>query len=108
MKVIFLMFAFPDMNKSFNMYTTIVEEFVNHGHDVVIVAPGKDKTGIYLENNIEILRVNTLPIKNVPNVLKGISNILLPYQFKKAINKYYPNKSFDLIVAPTPPITLVD
>lgn len=108
MKVIFLMFAFPDMNKSFNMYTTIVEEFVNHGHEVVVVAPGKDKTGIYLENNIEILRVNTLPIKNVPNVLKGISNILLPYQFKKAINKYYPNKSFDLIVAPTPPITLVD
>lgn len=101
------MFAFPDMNKSFNMYTTIVEEFVNQGHDVVVVAPGQNKTGIYLENNIEVLRVNTLPIKNVPNVLKGISNLLLPYQFKKAIQKKYPHKSYDLIVAPTPPITLV-
>lgn len=107
MRVLFLMFAFPDMNKSFNMYTTIVEEFVNHGHEVVIVAPGNDKTGLYKENHIEVLRVNTLPIKNVPNVLKGISNLLLPYQFKKAINKFYPDINFDLIISPTPPITLV-
>lgn len=107
MKVLFLMFAFPDMNKSFNMYTTIVEEFVNNGHDVVIVAPGNNKTGIYLENKIEVLRVNTLPIKNVPNVLKGVSNLLLPYQFKTAINKFYSDERFDLIISPTPPITLV-
>ena len=80
MNVLFLMFAFPDMNKSFNMYTTLVEEFVKHGHEVTIVAPGKDKTGVYVENAIPVLRVQTFPIKNVPNNLKGISNVLLPYQ----------------------------
>ncbi len=108
MKVLFLMFAFPDMNKSFNMHTTLVEEFVKYGHEVTVVAPGSDKTGIYNENNIPVLRVSTLPIKNVPNYLKGISNLLLPFQFGRAINKFYKGKTFDLIISPTPPITLVD
>ena len=108
MKVLFLMFAFPDMNKSFNMYTTLVEEFVNHGHEVTVLAPGKDETGVYVENTIPVLRVQTLPIKNAPNYLKGISNVLLPYQFERALNKFYKGKSFELIISPTPPITLVD
>ncbi len=108
MKVVFLMFAFPDMNESFNMYTTLVEEFVKYGHEVSVVAPGSEMTGIYFENNIPVLRVRTLPIKNVPNYLKGISNLLLPFQFRRAMNKFYRGKSFDLIISPTPPITLVD
>ncbi|NDC29365.1 MAG: glycosyltransferase WbuB [Bacteroidetes bacterium] len=108
MNVLFLMFAFPDMNKSFNMYTTLVEEFVKHGHEVTIVAPGKDKTGVYVENAIPVLRVQTFPIKNVPNNLKGISNVLLPYQFDRALNQFYKERSFDVIISPTPPINLVD
>ena len=108
MNVLFLMFAFPDMNKSFNMYTTLVEEFVNHGHEVTIVAPGKGKTGVYVENAIPVLRVQTFPIKNVPNNLKGISNVLLPYQFDRALNQFYKERSFDVIISPTPPINLVD
>lgn len=108
MRVLFLMFAFPDMNKSFNMYTTLVEEFVCNGHDVVVLAPGSGSTRIYLEGKIPVLRVKTLPIKNVPNYLKGISNLLLPYQFERALKRFYKEKVFDLIITPTPPITLVD
>lgn len=108
MRVLFLMFAFPDMNKSFNMYTTLVEEFVCNGHDVVVLAPGSGLTGIYLEGKIPVLRVKTFPIKNVPNYLKGISNLLLPYQFGQALKRFYRDKVFDLIITPTPPITLVD
>lgn len=90
------------------MYTTLVEQFVNYGHEVTVLAPGSEQTGVYNENNIPVLRVRTLPIKNVPNYLKGISNLLLPYQFERALNKFYQGKSFDLIISPTPPITLVD
>ncbi|MDP4678765.1 MAG: glycosyltransferase family 4 protein [Cyclobacteriaceae bacterium] len=96
------------MSKSFNMYTILVEEFVNHGHEVTVVAPGNGKKGICVENGIPVLRVQTLPIKNVPNYLKGISNVLLPFQFERALNQFYKEKSFDLIISPTPPITLVD
>ncbi|MDR3668329.1 MAG: glycosyltransferase family 4 protein [Ignavibacteriaceae bacterium] len=108
MRVLFLMFVFPDMNTSFNMYTALVEEFVRNGHEIYVLAPGIGSTGIKVENGIKILRVKTLPIKNVPNFLKGISNILLPFQFKKALHKFYPRVQFDLIISATPPITLVD
>lgn len=90
------------------MYTTLVEEFVGHGHDVVVLAPGQNSTGLYKEQDITILRVKTLPIKNVPNYLKGISNLLLPYQYERALYKFYPKEHFDLIIMPTPPITLID
>lgn len=110
MKVLFLMLAFPDMNKSFNMFTTIVQQFHENGHEVFVLAPDikNEKTFISKEASIDILRVKTLPIKNVPNVLKGFANLLLPFQYKNALNKFYPKINFDLIISPTPPITLVD
>lgn len=40
MKVLFLMFAFPDMNESFNMYTVMVDMFHKNNHSVTVVAPG--------------------------------------------------------------------
>jgi len=109
MRVLFLMFAFPDMDVSFNMYTALVEEFIKNGHDVSVVAPVNQqrKTEISIEKGISILRVKTLPIKNVGNIRKGIANLLLPYQYDRAINKHFKNKKFDLVVMPTPPITLV-
>ncbi|MDX2281759.1 MAG: glycosyltransferase family 4 protein [Saprospiraceae bacterium] len=90
------------------MYTSLVEEFTLNGHKVVVLAPGVEKTGINIEKGIQVLRVKTLPIKNVPNYLKGVSNLLLPLQFERALKKYYSNEIFDLIISPTPPITLVD
>jgi len=107
MKVLFLMFVFPDMNKSFNMYTALVEEFATNGHEVVVIAPGENKTNVVKEGNIDVLRVRTLPIKNVSKYIKGVSNLLLPMQYGRALKKYYPNNTFDLIIIPTPPITLV-
>jgi glycosyltransferase involved in cell wall biosynthesis len=108
MRVLFMMFVFPDMNISFNMYTALVEEFAKNGHEIFVLAPGNGPTGISIEKGISILRVKTFPIKNVPNLLKGVSNILLPYQYEMALRKFYKGTQFDLIISPTPPITLVD
>jgi len=108
MRVLFLMFAFPDMNKSFNMYTAMVDMFNKHKHTVTVVAPGSnlDKSTITTEKGIEILRVKTLPIKNVSNIRKGIGNLLIPYQYQKEINNFYKDRKFDVIILTTPPITL--
>lgn len=108
MNVLFLMFTFPDMNKSFNMYTAMVGHFHADGHQVTVLAPkpGAKKTEICIEKRIEVLRVKTLPLKNVSNIRKGISNILLPYQYEKELKRFYKGKTFDLIIIPTPPISL--
>jgi glycosyltransferase involved in cell wall biosynthesis len=109
MRVLFLMLAFPDMEKSFNMYTTIVKQFADNGHDVLVLAPTGNElpTRLVKEAGVDVIRVNTLPVKNVPNFVKGFSNLLLPFQYGKALKKFKPHAEFDLIVSPTPPITLV-
>jgi glycosyltransferase involved in cell wall biosynthesis len=108
MRVLFLMFAFPDMDESFNMYTAMVDMFYKNNHSITVVAPRSNlkKSAITTEKGIEILRVKTYPIKNVSNIRKGIANLLLPYQYQKEINKFYKDRKFDLIIIPTPPITL--
>lgn len=102
------MFVFPDMNNSFNMYTTIVEEFVRNGHNVFVIAPASlgEKTRVNVEKGINVLRVRTLPLKNIPVLLKGISNLLFPWHFKRAFKRYGQIADYDLIIVPTPPVTL--
>lgn len=109
MNILFLMLAFPDMTKSANMYTDLVEEFASQGHCVYPVAPvqGKGKTAIQEEQGIHVLRVKTLPLFSDSIFVKGLANILLPYQYKTAIKRFWKNIRFDLIIMPTPPITLV-
>lgn len=110
MKVIFLALAYPKIPKSSNLYTDLMEEFRNQGHEVYVVAPAVNDTevGLINEEGISVIRVKTLPLLNVNPIKKGIANVLLPYQYKKAIKKYFKADSLDLIIMPTPPISLVD
>lgn len=109
MNILFLLLSLPDMGESSNMYADLVKEFAKQGHQVYPVAPlqhGK-ATCLRVERGIEVLRVKTLKLFNVNPIRKGIANILLPFQYKAAIRKFYKNVRFDLIIMPTPPITLV-
>ncbi len=106
--VLFLMFNYEDANKSESMYNSLVGEFISNGHNVSVVAFEKSGrlTGIYHEGNSKVLRVKTMPLMNVGPIVKGIANLLLPYQYRNAIRKHLINSNFDLIITPTPPITL--
>jgi glycosyltransferase involved in cell wall biosynthesis len=54
------------------------------------------------------LRIKTLPLFNTSFIRKGFANLLLPYQYKKAINGHFGNICFDLVITPTPPITFIE
>lgn len=109
-KILFLALAYPKIPKSSNLYTDLMEEFRDQGHEVFIVAPAVNdsEVGLINEEGISVIRVKTLPLLNVNPIKKGIANVLLPYQYKKAIKKYFKSDSLDLIIMPTPPISLVD
>ncbi len=110
MKILFLALAYPKIPNSSNLYTDLMEEFRNQGHEVFVVAPAvnKNEVGLINEEGIHVIRVKTLPLLNVNPIQKGIANVLLPFQYKKAIKKYFKSDSLDLIIMPTPPISLVD
>ena len=58
------------------------------------------------DENYSLLKVKTLNIQKTNFIEKGIGTILLEYQFEQAINRYFKQIRFDLILYSTPPITL--
>ncbi|MCM4164773.1 MULTISPECIES: glycosyltransferase family 4 protein [unclassified Arenibacter] len=110
MRVIFLGLAVPNMNEYHNMFTELVVEFRNNGHDIMVVAPTYDETvfGMQIEDGIPTLRVPTLELFGVGKIQKGLATLLLPYQYKRALKKANIDLNFDLVMMPTPPITLVN
>lgn len=88
------------------MYTDLAHEFVTNGHDVYVsVANGPAKGSFKKEGQVKVLRVQTMELFNTSIVLKGIANILLPYQVMRAINIKLKNIHFDAVIIATPPIT---
>lgn len=108
MRVLFLFLSYPDMTKSFNMFTTLVEEFIKNGHETYVLAPGTGTTRISYEKEVNVLRVKTLPLKGTPNYIRGFANFLLPHQFEASLNRFFKDVRFDLIISATPPVTFVD
>lgn len=109
MKVIFLALGYPDIKKSTILYTDLMQEFTAQGHEVMVVAPAieREDHGPRKEGDVTVLRVKTLPLFKVGAIKKGIANLLLPFQYKKAIKQHCTEFDFDLIIMPTPPITLI-
>lgn len=79
------------------------------GHEVYIVSPSErrngKKTHEIVEDRVHILKVRTLNIKRTNVIEKGLATLLLESQYLHAINKYWKDKKFDLILYSTPPIT---
>lgn len=110
MRVLFLLLYHPEPHQSSNLYADLIEEFAKNGHEVIVVsAAGENQpSALKKEKGIEVLRVKTQKIFNVHPLLKGIATVRMPYQFKRAMRKYFSKHMFDLVVTPTPPITFVD
>ncbi len=109
MKILFTMLEYSD--ESSNMYSDLAEEFINHNHAVTIIAPASSAypEGEYDETEMKIIRVDTPQSQGISNLIKkGISLALMPYNFIRAYKKYLGHDNFDLILMPTPPITLID
>ena len=110
MNVLFLMISFPDIGEHSNHYTDLAEEFSKNGHNVYIATLLEKKCNhnTYLERvkELNILRIKAGDWFNSSSVIKkGLTLVTIANYFKKAINKYFTNIKFDLVIYPTPPIT---
>ena len=110
MNILFLTVSRIENIESRGIYTDLLRCFIKNGHKVHIVSPTERRFGketqLIENSNHSILKVKTLNIQKTNILEKGIGTILLEYQFEKAINKYYRDIKFDLVLYSTPPITL--
>lgn len=89
----------------------LIHELTKMGHSVYAVGSNqrstKKPTTLSEEAGCKVLRVKILNNKNTNIIEKGISNLMLPYQYIAAIKKYFADVKFDLVLYPTPPVTQV-
>lgn len=91
------------------IYTDLLREMMAKGDKVYIASPverrfGK-KTHLIEQGDCKILKVRTLNIQKTNVVEKGLGTLLLERQFLRAVEKYWGDIRFDLVLYATPPIT---
>lgn len=112
MKVLFLSISpIPQMN-AHSISIDLLHEFRQRGHEIYVVAAlhKGEHTETYLveEAGCTVLRVRIGKNKKANPIVKGITTVLLPHTYIKAIKKFFSNVKFDLVLYPTPPITHCD
>ena len=92
-----------------SIYTDLLRKFRDEGWNVYILTPHERSQGkpteINAKDGIHILGVKTLNLQKTSTLEKGIGQVLVEGQYKRAIKKYLPSVRFDLILYSTPPIT---
>ena len=93
------------------IFSDLMSKFFDEGHSVTIVSPLERKNGkptnIVDKGRLKYLNVHTLNLIKANVVEKGIGQILVEGQYKRAIRKYIGKEKYDLILYSTPPITLL-
>lgn len=91
------------------IYTDLVREFIRQKHAVFIVVPAERRfhqsTRTFRSGEARILRVKTCNIQKTNLIEKAVGTLLLEHQYRKAIEKFWNDIRFDLILYSTPPIT---
>ena len=91
------------------VYADLMRRFRDEGHNLYIVAPrdrrSGEKTSFREYDGVKVLGVKTLNLQKTSIIEKGIGQVLVETQFKRAIKKHLGNIKADLILYSTPPIT---
>ena len=110
MNILFLNLLKFSSFEEHNIYTDLLRETIKNGHNVFAVCPSerrnKEKTNLRKFGDNAILTVKTFNIQKTNILEKGIGTLAIKGQFVRTIKKYFRGIKFDLILYPTPPITL--
>ena len=111
MNVLFLGLSRFDSYEESEIYPDLLRRFIKNGHNVYSCMPieRRDNGKTHLIDEGEgkkILKVKTLNLQKTSLFEKGLAFLTITGKFKRAIKKYFKGVKFDLILYPTPPITL--
>lgn len=110
MNILFLTMSSGLRNVSASgIYTDLMRKFRDEGHEVYIIYPNERRMGrptaLEVNNGVHCLGVRTLNVTKTSIIEKGVGQLLLEDLFMRAMNRYFGNVRFDLILYSTPPIT---
>lgn len=98
-----------DVNEK-GIYTDLMRKFRDEGHDVYVISPCERREGLSTavieSDGVHTLSVKTLNLKKTNVIEKGLGQFLLEFLYQYAMQKYFKDVKFDLILYSTPPISL--
>ena len=110
MKILFITLGGVSNFSGSGIYTDLLKKFSREGHEVFVVGSIEKRycaeTELTQEFGVNVLRVKIGNITKTNMIEKGISTIMIGRQYQKAIEKFFNNVLFDLILYTTPPITI--
>ena len=93
------------------MYADLLRCFIEHGDKVYILSPfergTEENERVINEVGATIVKIKIWKMQKTNIVEKGISMLTIDGIFIKAIKKHFSNVKFDLVLYPTPPISLL-
>ena len=109
MNVLFLTISPLSHISNHSISLDLLHEFMRNGHTVYAVGGLERKenaeTYVSVEEGCTVLRVKIGNNKKANLIEKGITTLMLPKLYIKAIKKHFKDVKFDLVLYPTPPIT---
>lgn len=110
MNVLFMTLGRIDSLASHSIYCDLLKEFVNNGHYVSTLSPGKNDKKEEIYNGIKCILahidIDTERGKN-NYIKKGLSTLLMGEYYIRGIKQNFNSTKFDLILYTTPPITFI-
>lgn len=111
MKILFLTIGLRDFSSGDGgFYSDMIRALLTKGHKVVAMAPANNnqKTGLYTEGALEVLRVKIPPIQgNYPAYKKIYGVLMMNPMYRIAYKRFLKERTFDWVIMPTPPSSLV-
>lgn len=110
MRIIFLTMSKVEGIAEHRNFLDLMRKFRDEGHQVTIVAPRERRTGqptaLVEVDGVRLLGVRTLNLQKSSILEKGLGQVLVEPQYKRAIKKHLGGDSFDIILYSTPPVML--
>lgn len=109
MNILFLTIGRLNSLSENGIYSDLLREFRDNGHNVYIITPLEKRFNLptehIVEQGVEILRVKIGNITKINMFEKGISTLMIEHLYLNAVKFYFNSIKFDLILYSTPPIT---
>ncbi len=102
MRVLFHFVSLPNLRDTSGLYSSLIHQFVNHGHSVLVSSKGTGikKTTIQEEDGIQIIRVKSWDFTGVSNnIKKAIAYQLYTFKQRYYIRKFYKKEKIELIIS---------
>lgn len=108
----------PEVSSAAHLMQELAEGLKKRGHNIWVATvypkhylpkelEGKKFEQFSNEAGIKVIRIKTFPLKKVNFIVRGVSQLLLPFLFFKKIKKYIDNLDAVIVYSPPLPLALI-